>query len=184
MPAKAKRARVASSLAPVPTSCPPSLSSLQPLPLGLGPLPSSPVEDPLGKQAQNENKNKTTEYTKNKEPGRTAGCLTGNDMREKLYDESGQELGEHKNEDEVEISGSSEDYLMDGELNEEQTLQIVETLMCFLLLKPVNFYMEPFHRKLASLLIMVRSGAAPVSDIVLEARMAHAIFQVLGRFEQ
>ena len=105
-------------------------------------------------------------------------------MREKLHDESGQELGEHTNEDEVEISGSSEEYLTDGELNEEQTLQIVETLMCFLLLKPVNFYMEPFNRKLASLLIMVRSGAAPVSDIVLEARMAHAVFQVLGRFEQ
>ena len=168
----------------MPTSFPLSASSLQPLPSGLGPLPSSPVEDPLGKQPQNENTNNTKDYPKNKDPGSTDGCLTGNDMREKLYDEPGQELGEHKNEDEVEISGSSEEYLTDGELNEEQTLQSVEALMCFLLLKPVNFYMEPFHRKLASLLIMVRSGAAPVSDIVLEARMAHAVFQVLGRFEQ
>ena len=105
-------------------------------------------------------------------------------MRDNLHDEPGQELGEHKNEDKAESSGSSEEYLTDEELTEEQRLQSVQTLMSFFLQEPVRFYMEPFHRKLASLLIMVRSGAAPVSDIVLEARMAHAVFQVLGRFVQ
>ena len=122
----------------------------------------------------------TTDYTKNKDPGSTDGCLTGNDMREKLHDEPDQELGEPENEDKAESLGSSsEEYPSDGELDEELTLQSVKNLMWSLRQEPVQFYTEPFHRKLASLLIMVQSGAAPLSTIVLEARMADAVLCAL-----
>ena len=54
-----------SSSASMPARPPPRpSSSLQPLPSGFRPLPSVPIEDPLGKQPQNENKNKTTDNTK------------------------------------------------------------------------------------------------------------------------
>ena len=92
-------------------------------------------------------------------------------------------IGEPENEDKAESLGSSsEEYPSDGELDEELTLQSVKNLMWPLRQEPVKFYTEPFHRKLASLLIMVQSGAAPLSTIVLEARMADAVLCALDRF--